>query len=230
MTQWVYVCSSSTGEALATTAELREVIGASATSHDDEQQAAVDAASRWVEDVVGYPLTVQVYQELLPAYGMQELILSRIPVINIEAIFDGSDSGTAGEILTSERRLDAQAGIIQRDDAFPWSAPLEWNIASHPVAFQEYREWRVEYAAGYRVDETTSTAAGTTSTQASLPATIKRATLLKAAEFLQPMVGGVVEQSVGDLRIRRHEPRFRDQPRLDVARELLRPFVRIRVL
>lgn len=224
------VCSSSTGEALATTAELRLMMGTTSTENDAEQQAAINAASRWAEDVVGYPLTVQLYQELLPAFGMQELILSRIPVRTIEAIFDASDSGSAGEILTSERRLDADAGIVQRNDAFPWSAPLEWNISPHPIAFQEMPEWRVDYSAGYAVAETTSTSIDAYTTQETLPPTIKRATLMKAAEMLDPMIGGIVEQAVGDLRVRRHEPRFRDQPRLDPARELLSPYIRVRVI
>jgi hypothetical protein len=222
-------CSTSTG-VLATTDELRTAKGTTSTANDDAEQAALDAAIEWAEDVLGYPLSVNVYQELVPAFGTQELLLSRAPVRHVFSVFDASDSGTAAELLSSEYRLQPEPGILQRDEGYIWTAALDWNITSNPAYRSETPEWRVDYSAGYIGSEgQESTADGTTSTGTTLPRTIHRAIMMKALELLNPMVGGIVEEAVGDLRVRRHEPRFRDQPRLDVAQEMLRPYIRIRV-
>ena len=82
---------------------------------DSEQDSLLDGllrvATDLVEQEVGYSLFKQSYQETVPAYGSIDLLVSRRPIVAVDSIWQGTDSGSP---LSSEEYYieSAAAGQI----------------------------------------------------------------------------------------------------------------------
>jgi hypothetical protein len=206
----ITVCTSSTNAdgAIVTTCQYRAVLGVTSTADDATQQVILARASRWVESQIGYPLLAQSYLETVPAYGGQNLVLSRTPVRCILRFFDSTSTDTATELCSTDYRLeDADAGFISRDAGFEWTAGERYYMGKTVVANSELRPWRIEYIAGWTTGMSTgdafwTTCGGSTSTGPTIPADLEQAAILKAIEWVKSGPGaGIASESVGDLSV-----------------------------
>lgn len=220
----VCVSASSTDGALATTADLRVVLGATSTADDANQQRAIVVASRWAETYVGYPMLAQVYSESLAGFGGLRLMLARTPIRAVLRMFDSTSTESANSYTSSQYGIeDRDAGFLRRQEGFAWTARMGWDLGPAVVPNSEQQRWLVEYQAGWVYPETSSTSYGTTSTAATLPEDITQAVLQKAAELvLQDM--NIESKSVGDLSV---TYRSRDLPYRSPAEKLLGPYRRV---
>jgi hypothetical protein len=207
----VCTSASSTDGALTTTANLRLLLGEAASTSTNEvyYQSLIVRASRWLEQRLGYPPLAQTYLETVPAYGGQNLMLSRTPIRTVLRFFDSTSTDSATEYCSTDYRLeDADAGFLSRDAGFSWTAGERYYLGKTIVANSELKPWMVEYIAGWQAVDTATTGAnystagvyGATSTVRDFPEDLEQAVLLKAAEFARPVpASGVQSESVGDL-------------------------------
>lgn len=203
------VCASSTESSLTSVEYVRSVMGTTATATstgsaaDDYNRITdlIEASSQWAEDYIGQPIGVGLYQELVPAYGSMALLLSRTPVRNVLRVYDSSSTDTASELQSSEYRLDADAGMIQRDAGFEWTAGRWQDIESFPVPGSEAPSWLVEYEAGWAFPYSTTTAGETTSTGRTLPKSIETAVAMRVHDLYTAQPNNVTREQVGDLSV-----------------------------
>mgnify|MGYP003654330650 CR=1 FL=1 len=195
------VCTSTTEDQLASLGDLMVMLGVTASSSG--MDLSLTQATDWAERYVGSPLRRQVYEETVAGYGSLKLMLSRTPVYKIQRFFSSTTTDEATEFKSSEYRLsDQDAGFIERDQGFRWSAKQVWNLGSYVQPNSELKPWLVVYEAGYQFPETSSTDDkwATTTTANTLPPMIERAVLLRAAEMYQGSAG-VSSMKVGPLTV-----------------------------
>lgn len=218
------VVTASTDRSLATVAALKSLaLGATATSTVQDAYFAdlIARSSRWAESYLGYPLTLQTYQECVAGYGARRLVLARTPIVAVDRVFDATDTGTATQILSSEFRVqDRDAGFLSRNQGWPWTATLQapsfsgwagggpaFPLSPEPVPGDEYEPFLVDYRAGWTLAgvETTSanysTANGTTSTGRTLPEDIEYGVLLRAQDMFEGLDNDITAESLGDLSV-----------------------------
>lgn len=242
------VCTTSTDTTYISTGDvLRAAFGA--TSTDGVTSAELDylitlaaRASAWADAYLGYPLGVQTYQETLPGLGGRYLVLGRTPIRAVLRLFDATDTGNATELDSSDYRLeDREAGFLSRDRGFSWTAierrtggDFNFGLTGYIQPGMETRPWLVEYVAGYvpagGIDtgsgNWTTAAAEGTSTGTTLPADIRQAVALRAAElFANPQ--GVVSRRVGDLMVEYQSAGPGIGGRLSEAERMLLPYRRL---
>lgn len=225
------VCTSatSTDGGLATTAQLRLILGATSTADDAAQFASILAATRWAEAYIGVPaghLLVQIYSENLPAYDSQTLMLSRRPVLAVTRILLNSTSTSDASVYSStEFRIDKEAGFLWTDKGFSWTAQMPYQLGPNVPPNSELQPWYVEYAAGYVGISGTTATCGTcsTSTGYTVPEDITQAILLRAREIYEN-VSGIASQKIGDLSIT-----YRSEGFTSPAKCLLDPYRRTTV-
>lgn len=199
----VCVSASSTDGALATTAQLRAVLGvACSTANEAAQQAALVAASRWAANYLRYNPLAQVYSECVAGFGTKELLLAKTPIRAVLRLFDSTTTGDANAFTSSEYKVDAENGclILPAGGFFPWTAVQRFQAGMHVPPGSEIESYYVEYQAGYIWPETSSTGYGTSSTGPTLPEDLQMGVLIKAAEtYLQDQ--NLVSQKIGDLSV-----------------------------
>lgn len=205
------VLTRSTDAVLTTTTYVKTLLGTStSTGNDAAISAYITAASRWAETYVGYPLTAQTYRESLAGYDRRRLMLSRYPVRAVPIFLNGTDTGESGEILSSEFRVEADAGFLNRDEGFEWSVPFNADLTLTPRPGQEFKPWQADYVAGYTYagmdtgSDNWSTVHGTTSTGRTLPEDIEHAVALKVISLIQgkdSAGGDVTKEELGDLAV-----------------------------
>lgn len=205
------VMTPSTDESLTTTAAVKELLGTTSAADDALISSLVTRMSKRAESYVGYPLSVAAYRETVAGYGSRRLMLARTPVRAVTRVYTGTDTGTATQVLTSEFRLDREAGFLDRDLGWEWRVPLApkpfaFGLEDAPLAGQEEETYLVEYVAGYTRDGIDtgsalwSTEKGTTSTGRTLPQDIEDAVIAKVAN-VQSGSDDVKSRSVGDLSV-----------------------------
>jgi hypothetical protein len=216
----ITVCTSSTETQLAALGDLMAMLGATASSSG--MDLSLTQASDWAERYVGYPLRRQVYEETVASYGTQRLVLSRTPVTSVQRFFNSTSTAEATEFQSSEYRLaDQEAGFIERDQGFRWTAQERWNLGSYIVPNSELKPWLLVYQAGYQLEtSSTDNKWATTTTENTVPPSIGRAVLLRAAEMYQG-TAGIKSMKVGPLGIT-YSSEGEDTPE-----GLLMPFVRV---
>jgi hypothetical protein len=199
----ITVCASSTDEYIGTMGEVLRVIGLTASSCGVDE--AWLAASKWVVNYLGYPVHRAVYSETIKAYGGLNLKLGRTPVRGIRRVFSATDTEDATEVCSSEYRLDQEAGFINRNKGWTWTAQQSWNLTSAVVPNSETQPWLVEYEAGFLnmagSSTTDLTTYAVTSTDGTMPQDIIRATMIKARQLYTNAEGTVQRKKVGDLEI-----------------------------
>jgi hypothetical protein len=197
-------CTSSTGMQLTTLATLKAVMfGATATStvEDDVLDAYITRASEAVQDYLGYPLYRAVYEETVPGGGDNALMLSRTPVTVVESVVDGEDElDSTGYVIE-----EPGAGLLRRDEGFPWTAAVGFELDSRPVPGSEQRRYTVVYEAGYTFAGSTTTSDSwlTYTTGRTMPYWPEQATLETAKSWYKKKAadGSVQSKSIGDLSI-----------------------------
>ena len=216
----ITVCTSATDTQLAALGDLMAMLGATASSSG--MDLSLTQASDWAERYVGYPLRRQVYEETVASYGTQRLVLSRTPVTKVQRFFNSTSTADATEFASSEYRLaDQGAGFIERDQGYRWTAQERWNIGSYIVPNSELKPWLLVYQAGYQLEtSSTSDSWATTTTENTVPPSIERAVLLRAAGMYQG-TSGIKSMKVGPLGIT-YSSEGEDTPE-----GLLMPFVRV---
>jgi len=219
----ITVCASSTNELIGTNDELMRVIGVTASSC-----GIIDAhlaASRWVSNYVGYPLHRAVYSETVKAFGGLSLKLSRTPIRGVRRAFTATDTGDATELCSSDYRLDTEAGLVNRNEGWQWTAQQYWSLTNSVIPNSETAPYLFEYEAGFlNSSGSSSTDTDTyavTSTDATMPQDIIRATMIKARQFYTNAEGVVKSKTVGDLSIT-----YATEGTEDVATQLLDPWRR----
>lgn len=177
------------------------------TSEDVVLAAIVLAGSRWAEQFVGRPLTVQSYAERVATFGRRNLMVKRTPVRSIQ-IFESTEDD-AYEVTSTQFSVNTEAGLVARDDGWPWTVPTELELEERPLPGEESEPWYVEYQAGYALGGIStgsvhwSTHAGTTDTGRTLPEDIEEAVLLKCRTIYEKSVegGSVKSEQLGDLQV-----------------------------
>lgn len=202
----IWACTTSTAESLATLSDLAFVLGATASSSGMDR--ALRDGTAWVErhvlDGAGI-MRRQVYGETVAAYGSQRLRLGRWPVLAIQRLFNGTDTGTATEYCSTSWRIEnPDAGFLELigDGGFGWSGIRETYLGQYPRPAAVTRPWFVVYEAGWQL-ECSSTSDGwvTTTTGRTLPEDVERAVLTKAAEIYQGSLQGIGSLKVGPLEL-----------------------------
>ena len=242
------IITASTDRDLTSTSALKAmVLGATATStvQDSYLSDLIRRASGQAESYIGQaPLSVQSYRETVAGFGRRRLMLSRTPVRAIEAIYSGTDTGTATQLETSEFIVEnADAGLIARDAGFAWDAPLQWRgggswggdavpLDPAPMPGQEYRPWLVDYVAGWTYgglstsSDNWSTEAGTTDTGRTLPEDLELGVLFRA-KAMRDGRDGIAAEKVGDIAVT-YNLRSQSDDRLEPWQEALEPYVRLK--
>lgn len=203
MSWTVCVSASSTDGALATTDQLRALLGTAASTADDAaQQAAIVRASRWAESYLRYPILAQVYSECVAGFGTPTLMLARTPIRAVLRVFDSTTTEDANVYTSSEYKVDAENGflILPSGRNFPWTAVTRYQAGAYVPPDSEIKSNYVEYQAGYVWPETSSTGYGTTSTGLTLPADLQYGVLLRAID-IYTKDPDVLSQSIGDLSV-----------------------------
>tara|TARA_Y100000310_G_scaffold85390_1_gene82252 strand:+ start:4188 stop:4853 length:666 start_codon:yes stop_codon:yes gene_type:complete len=201
MSLTVCVSATSTGGKLALTCQLRDYRGSASTERDSVESGSISAGSQWLERHYGQPLLAQVYSETVAGFGGRNLVLSRYPIIKVFRVFDSTSTDSATEILSSEYRVDAEQGMINRNAGFGWDAAISQGLTQSVIPTEERKPWLVEYSAGYFFPGTSSTEYGATSTgQDTLPPNIHQAVLMKASRLLERS-GNVKSEAVGDFKV-----------------------------
>lgn len=192
------VCASSTNTDLTTLANVKAMLNITGPAQDPFLQRLLHSASRWAENYIGRGmLTVQSYAETKAGYGRRQMMLRHTPLRAIDRILDGTDSGSATEILSSEFMAeDRAAGILERPQGWGWTPtfmgrqfdsafPLEFT----PLSGQEEKPWLVGYRAGWTLGGIStdspnwSTQKGSTSTGRTLPEDVELAVLFRTQAF-----------------------------------------------
>ena len=217
-------CVASTDRNLTTVAALKSLtLGATATSTVNDAYFAdlIARSSRWAESYLGFPVTLQTYQEMVAGFGARRLVLARTPLVAVDRVFDATDTGTATQILSSEFRVqDRDAGFLSRNQGWPWTATLQapaysgwagggaaFPLSPEPVPGDEYEPFLVDYRAGWTLagvdtgSNNWSTVQGTTSTGRTLPDDLEYGVLLRAQNMFEGLDDAVTAESLGDVSV-----------------------------
>jgi hypothetical protein len=201
----------STDPDLTTTGALKaRLFGSTSTSTADDAvlAALIRAGSRWAEAFVGCPLTVQSYEETVPTFGTRRLMLNRTPLRALR-LYESTEDDALEVTSTQFRVEDADAGLLSRDEGWPWTVPTELELEERPLPGEESAPWYITYQAGYTYNGVStdsnnwSTHAGSTDTGRTLPEDIEEAVLLKCRGLYEQTVGGgeVDSEQLGDLSV-----------------------------
>ena len=185
------VMTSSTSAGLTDLASLKTHLGITTTDADDQLTDAILAASDAVATHIGYAPLQQTYRETVAGFGSRTLMLSRTPVTAVSALY----YGTTGLLVDPASYVidNAEAGFIVRDQGFPWSAGVEWDLEGHVAPRSEKKVFIVEYTAGW----TFSTGSHT------LPNDLEHAALecAKSLYLGRKRDGTIASRTVGDLSV-----------------------------
>lgn len=203
----VTVLTSATSDKLTTVADVKDAMGLTDNAADQTLERMIGRASRRIQRYLGRDLGAQRYQAIMESYGGINLQLPAYPVRSVLRLFDGTDTGTATEMTSTEYRLDAKLGQLNRDEGWPWTWSQREGIAFlEPEPGREYKRYLVEFSAGHILPsgkDSGSTWDGTTSTGVTLDADIQDACieLTRSLYLSRDRQPGVQSERVGDLSI-----------------------------
>ena len=186
------VTTTSTSAAMTSVDALKTHLGITTTDQDGQLQDAVDAASDAVATYIGYYPLRQSYRETIAGFGARTMMVSRTPLTSVSAIYYGSTGLLADP--NSYVIDNTEAGFIVRDQGFPWSAGVEWDLDAHIAPRSERKVFIVDYTAGWTFS---------TDSNHTLPNDLEHAALETAKSLYlgRKRDGTVASKSVGDLSI-----------------------------
>lgn len=129
---------------LVTLAEVKTKLRLFGTEEDAVLAILIAEASSACIGHIGRPIARQRYTETVKAYDLIELQLSRFPIDASEAITVSID----GESVTDFTVEDAEAGILLRENGWPWSGSLS-GIDGFRTPDSELPLVSVVYTAGW---------------------------------------------------------------------------------
>lgn len=200
------VLASSTDGLLVSLADTKEALDITDEGADEALTRFIRRGSSRIESYVGRPLLSQVYQAVVPSYGGQLLQLPRYPIGAVLRVFDGTDTGTATALSSTEYRTLASRGQLQRDAGWGWSYIAYPDVAPFPEPGQEYPRYLVEFSAGYipaNGKDVSATGDGTTTTGTTVPYDLQDAAIMVTRSMWlgKGREPGVTSKSVGELSI-----------------------------
>jgi uncharacterized phiE125 gp8 family phage protein len=216
----ITITTSTTEDLLASLTNLKTDLELDDTKHDVLLTRYLKAASHRIEQEIGYPLHQQTYQERVRGWGTQDLLVSRRPVVSLDSIWRGTDSGDP--VSTDQYILDDEkAGLMYGTQPFSWDVGASPNLDVAPIQGQERLAYTVNYTAGYLFP-------GNTSTGATLPESIQQA-VIETAKMLyeerQAGDGTVKRKQLGDLELEYAVSANKDKTKLpDIALMLIEPY------
>ena len=198
------VVTTATSDLLVALADLKEALGITDAGQDEPLTRFMRRATGRIETYVGRPLLSQVYTAALPSYGGPILQLPTHPVRAVLRVFDGTDTGTAIAVTSTEYVVDKPRGQLVRNVGWPWTYQSYAEVAPFPEPGQEYTRWLVDFSAGYiPANGKESTVDGTTTTGTTVPPDLQEAaiSLTRSMWFSRTRESGITSKHVGELSI-----------------------------
>lgn len=134
--------------ALTTLEALKTFLGIPADDVDEQRDAAliqlINAASAWLETMLGRKLGKHTYHERKIASGTQRLVLEQWPIRSIERISDTDSNGA--EITGYDFEDEGDIGVVYREEGWTYRGHIG-GLAMDYVAPRRYL--LVDYTAGY---------------------------------------------------------------------------------
>lgn len=195
------VLTSSTEAVLTTLGTFKTRLGIASSSGDDELERLVHAASDRVVRYLGYWPFRQTYRETIKSYGNLRLMTKATPIRGISTVY----MGDLLVVPSSYEVEDAEAGFLHREQGWPWSAGVEYELSSHIVNRSEIPRFAVTYEAGWVL--TTGELSGlgwfNNTGGRTLPYDLEEAALMVAedAYYMAGRDGTISSRTVGDLSI-----------------------------
>lgn len=132
--------------ALTTLATLKEDLGISGSSDDEQLKRIINAASDRVETYCQrsfYRVTTET--DRVPGYGWTKIYLARTPVNSITSVtYDGDTVDSDNYTLR-----DARSGLVEKSGGWNWSAHQVNNITSDPLPGTERYLYLFTYDGGW---------------------------------------------------------------------------------
>src|SRR4051794_5019310 len=181
-------------------------------------------ASGAVERYCGRVFAAAQYQELLAGNDSAQLLLSRTPIITIDAVLFQS------EPLLDVTVADADAGLVYRERGFGWTGTYAWGTLSDSRAPGSERPlYAITYTAGYRLPGDSATVDPLSPRPADgapeLPRDLQRAALETAKAYWEGRSGVLIKsKSVADLSVSYGDVPLGDLPA--AVKTLLTPYRR----
>ena len=197
------ILATSTFDALAQKEEVKDLLDVKDSKYDALFDRLITRANGRIQRHVGesHQIVLTKYRELVPAFGGVNLKLSRYPIRDVLRVFDGSDTGSAAELTSTDYRLDKAHGWLNRDNGWAWSRQVELRDrgpAEIVVPGGEYKRYMIEYTAGYVLSKGLatdhalwSTEGDSTATGATLPTAFEDA----AVELTRSMYLGRLRET-----------------------------------
>lgn len=196
--------TTATDDRLAALADVKDALDITDGKFDQTLERMIRRASRRIESHLQRPLLMQTYHVVMPGYGRDALRLPHYPVRGVLGVFDGTDTGSAAELLATEYRLDKEAGLLSRDEGFDWTFDTNSDVIIWPEPGQETPRWLVRFSAGYvGPSGTSNTGNGASSTGVTLPQDIQDAciSLVRTMFFNRKQADNVTSKRVGEISI-----------------------------
>lgn len=198
------VLTTSTGLGLTVVADVKEVLHECDNKDDALLAKFIGRASARLDAYCGRSFLAQKYQEVIPAFGGVVLQLAQYPIRTMFRVFDGTDTGSAIELSATGYRVDRALGQLNRDEGWAWTYQQGSSISFEPLPGQEYKNWLVEYSAGFvPAAGWTSTWEGSTSTGTDMPMDVQDACIQQVQEMYlkKGRDANVQSEKVGELSI-----------------------------
>ena len=220
------VMVTATDDNLALREDIKEELDHTDSKDDPFIDRLITRSSRRIESYLTRPIAIQKYQAIIPAYGGVNLRLPAYPIRDVFRVFDGSDTGASLELTATEYRVDKERGFINRDVGFKWTRQVESMPSNSPaeiiVPDGEYKNWLIEFSAGYILSgglatdsPLWSTVGGSTATGQTLPEDIEDAAIqiVKTKFIRRRDHPSVLVEKIGDVSVRYKAEENSDIPR-----------------
>lgn len=156
-------------------------IGSSDASKDDFLEYLIESQSAVIYNYIGRSLAYEKVRERLPSHGTVRLMVSRVPVVNIEAVsYRGSTVSSTAYYVENDN-----AGFLFRPDGWTQTRIYGHSLTPYYTGEDE-KQWEITYTAGYNMPGSTD---GSTAAQ-SLPADLEKVCIdLVATEYSKSPAG-----------------------------------------
>lgn len=133
-----------TSKQLTTLEMAYDFLGISSDAGADAQlNFLIDVASDIIAGYCGREFALQKYEEKLPGYGTNKLLLSVTPIKNIESV-------TVDGLPVDDYEVESdEAGILYRSKGWVWRPKLSWDIVYSVIPNSEELNVDVVYEAGF---------------------------------------------------------------------------------
>ena len=128
--------------ALTTQQRVQDVLGLKSA----EGRSLINLASDYIEKRCGRSFGIASLAETVAGYGTSRIVIARPPIKSITSITFNSTDTVDSTTYTID---DADAGLIQRDGGWRWTAHIMPDISGGHVPGTELKQYTVTYIGGY---------------------------------------------------------------------------------